>query len=87
MVQESKNKLDYQEFNYFNTETKRVRKMNDKELTISSFTEQTSAFDVDTVMKKSGTTNHPDKVVSTKKLLTKRVKKSSQRPKRIEVNS
>ena len=87
MVQESKNKLDYQEFNYFNTETKRVRKMNDKELTISSFTEQTSAFDVDTVMKKSGTTNHPDKVVSTKKLLAKRVKKSSQRPKRIEVNS
>jgi len=59
MVQESKNKLNYQEFNYFNTETKRVRKMNDKELTISSFTEQTSAFDVDTVMKKSGTTNHP----------------------------
>lgn len=87
MVQESKNKLNYQEFNYFNTETKRVRKMNDKELTISSFTEQTSAFDVDTVMKKSGTTNHPDKVVSTKKLLTKRVKKSSQRPKKIEVNS
>ena len=78
MVQECKNKLNYHEVSAFNTETKRVRKIADKEeRTISSFHEQSSTFDVDAVMNKAGSTNHPEKVVSTKKLLSKRVKKSS----------
>ena len=78
MVQESKCKLNYQEVSAFNTETKRVRKMADKEeRPISSFFEQSSSFDVDAVMNKAGSSNHPEKVVSTKKLLSKRVKKSS----------
>jgi len=78
MVQESKHKLNYHELSAFNTDTKRVRKMTEKEeRPISCFLEQSSTFDVDTVMNKAGSTNHPEKIVSTKKLLSKRVKKSS----------
>jgi|TARA_B110001450_G_scaffold160070_1_gene149254 hypothetical protein len=88
MVQETKNKLDYHEVAAFNTDCKRVRKMADKEeRPISSFFEQSSTFDVDTVMNKAGSSNHVEKVVSAKKLLSKRVKKSSNRPKKVELNS
>ena len=55
MVQESRNKLDYHEVTAFNTDCKRVRKMADKEeRPVSSFFEQSSTFDVDTVMNKAG---------------------------------
>lgn len=88
MVQESKNKLSYQEISVCNTDTKRCRKQAEKlDQPISSFFDQSSAFDVDAVMKKSGSSNNHDKVVSTKKLLSKRVKRSSQRPKKIDVNT
>jgi len=88
MVQESKNKLNYHEATVFNTDSKRGKKMAEKEdLKVSSFLEQSSTFDVDAVMKKAGQSNHPEKVVSTKKLLSKRVKKSSNRPKKVELNS
>lgn len=69
MVQESKNKLNFHECGHFNTETKRVRKMNEKELTCSSFEDQTSTFDVDAVMRKAGATNHPERQIPAKKLL------------------
>ena len=88
MVTESKNKLNYQEISVFNTDTKRVKKMTEKlDQPISSFLEQSSTFDVDAVMKKSGSSNALKKVVSTKKLLSKRVMKSSQRPKKIDLGS
>lgn len=90
MVQESKNKLTYQEISVFNTDTKRCRKQAEKlDQPISSFFDQSSSstFDVDAVMKKSGSSHNHEKVVSTKKLLTKRVKRSSQRPKKIDVNT
>jgi len=62
----------------FNTDTKRMRKMTEKEeRPITSFLEQSSTFDVDAVMKKAGSSNHQEKIVSTKKLLSKRVKKTS----------
>jgi len=62
----------------FNTDTKRMRKISDKEeRPITSFLEQSSTFDVDAVMKKAGSSNHQEKIVSTKKLLSKRVKKTS----------
>ena len=62
--------------------------MNDKETyTVSRFMEQSSEFDVDAVMRQAGQAKVPEKIVSTKKLLSKRTKKSSQRPKRIELNT
>ena len=52
MVQDHRNKLDFQEISVFNTDTKRVRKMNEKETyTVSRFMEQSSEFDVDAVMR------------------------------------
>jgi hypothetical protein len=62
--------------------------MNEKEeRQVSSFLDQTSTFDVDTVMKKAGQHNQPEKMVSAKKLLAKRSKKTSSRPKKVELNS
>lgn len=87
MVNESRNKLSYQEISIFNTDSKRVRKLTEKlETPISSFMDQTSAFDVDAVMNLAGSSSRQHSVVSTKKLLTKRVRKISQRPKRIETS-
>jgi hypothetical protein len=55
MIQESGNKLTYQEKSFFNTDTKRCRKQVEKQdQPISSFFDQSSTFDVDAVMKKAG---------------------------------
>lgn len=87
MVKDTKCKLNYQEVSVFNTDSKRVKKMTEKDnLVCSNFGEQ-SAFDVDAVMKKSGSSSHPERNTSTKKLLSKRPKKMITRPKKIEINS